>query len=333
MLKTKLNLLCCLPLLLVLTACPEKDDPYGKLVYMACSEGLSIIDVTDPAAPIEVGLAEMAQGAQDVIVIGDYAYVTEYYRKGFSIVAVENEREPALLGSIDLPDSPYALDVQDYYAFVGVDDGLRCIDISNPESPALVGFLDFNTQYGTPQDVIVEGRYAYVVDHGGLGLAIIDIDTPSNPVLVGSCLAAAELHALYLEGDHVYICENRDHGVYAVNVSDPNNPFSVGYEGVFGFNHAIYGDGYFLYVASNAAAGYDNGGLHLLTYGGDGAPYLYNSYKDLGFNGQDLVVKGEYAYVADIKGLRIMDIQDSEGIAELSFLAINGCGAIDLGDR
>jgi len=47
---------------------------HGNHVYLTDGD-LRVIDVTDPTAPVEVGMVEMPEGAEDVTVIGSRAYV------------------------------------------------------------------------------------------------------------------------------------------------------------------------------------------------------------------------------------------------------------------
>ena len=332
MLKSKVGFPFLFALAVLFVACPlDNDDPFGKLVYMTSSEGLRIVDITDPAAPIEVGMVEIL-GAQDVKVKGDYAYVTDYYGKTVKVVNVKEERTPELVGSCSLPDGPARIAVQDYYAYVTVEDGMRIIDISDPKNPGEVGFIDLGTD-GNVHDIVVDGKYAYLSDYSGKGLAIVDIDDPHAPVLAGSCSAGAYVYGIYLEGDYVYMTENSQHGILVADVSDPNAPTQVGYSEVFGFNNNIFGDGTYLYVVSTRPANYDNGGLHILSYGKD--PYLYASFKSVEYNLKDVYTKGEYAYVADFKGLRVIKISNVEEMAEIAFLPLGsgGCYGIDLGVR
>jgi hypothetical protein len=318
-------------LAILFTACPEDDDLFGKLVYITGTEGLRILDITDPVAPIEVGFVEIL-GCQDVKVKGDYAYVTDYYGKTLKVVRVKDERAPVIVGSVTLRDGPKSVAIQDYYAYVTVGEGMQIVDISDPENPGEVSYLDMESG-GNIHDIVVEGRYAYLSDYSAKGLVVVDIDDPHNPVITGSCAAGSYIYGIYLEGDYVYMTENNQHGVIVVDVSDPEAPKEVGYSSVFGFNNNIFGDGINLYVASTQAALYDNGGLHVLSYGE--SPYLYASFKSVTFNGKDVFVKGEYAYVADIKGLRVIRISNVNEMTEMAFLPLGngGCYGIDLGVR
>jgi len=138
MIKSKYLLLLIPVFTIFLTGCPDSNDPFGKLVYVTSSQGLRIVDVTDPEAPIEVGLTSMPNGANDVKVVSDYAYVTDYYNKIINVIKIKDEKSPEIVGSLTLTDRPNAIAVQDYYAYVTVEKGVRIIDISDPEKPGEV---------------------------------------------------------------------------------------------------------------------------------------------------------------------------------------------------
>ena len=71
----------------------------GGLAYVTDdSFGLRIIDVSNPAAPVELG--GLFGPAADVEVVGGLAYVA---RGGLRIIDVSNPAVPLALGAIDTP--------------------------------------------------------------------------------------------------------------------------------------------------------------------------------------------------------------------------------------
>jgi len=79
--------------------------------------------------------------------------------------------------------------------------GLRVIDISIPEYPAIVGAED------TPDDaygVAVSSNYAYVV---GGGLQVIDISVPESPAIVGAVDTPGSAAGVAVADNYAYVAD------------------------------------------------------------------------------------------------------------------------------
>jgi hypothetical protein len=122
---------------------------------------LRIIDVSDPASPVELGALATPDSAEDVEVVGGLAYVV-----GTEFVASS-------------PPSPVAPPVRFYAGW------LRVIDVSDPAFPVEVGFFDTGTAWRGSMNVEVVGDVAYVAA-GGAGLHIVDVSNPAFPVEIGA---------------------------------------------------------------------------------------------------------------------------------------------------
>ncbi|MCK5538040.1 MAG: hypothetical protein KAI79_14540, partial [Bacteroidales bacterium] len=153
----------------------------GNYAYVAGYEdGLVIIDVSDPLAPVTTGTYNTSS-AYGVHVSGKYAFVVDG-SSGLEIIDISDPSAPVTTGTYNIT-SAYGVYVSGNYAFVAVNSqGLQIIDVSNPSVPVLTG--TYNTS-GYAQDVYVSGKYAFVADNLG-GLVIIDIFDPSAPVLTGT---------------------------------------------------------------------------------------------------------------------------------------------------
>jgi hypothetical protein len=154
----------------------------GNYAYVAnYEEGLRIIDVSTPSAPLEVGFFEGEGGFLEggtltwsVYVSSNYAYVADW-EAGLRIIDISNPSMPVQVGLFDTKNWAVGIYVSGSYAYVADgSDGLRIIDISNPSTPVEVGFFDTE---GTAESVYVSGNYAYVGDWSE-GLRIIDISKP-----------------------------------------------------------------------------------------------------------------------------------------------------------
>ncbi|HXG64925.1 MAG TPA: hypothetical protein VNO70_07440 [Blastocatellia bacterium] len=119
-------------------------------------------------------------GANNITVAGVHAYIT--CDKGLVIVDLSNPLEPKIVGQIGEPflKKPKAVQIQFRYAFVCDAEGVKVIDVTNPEKAkpvegAVVRLEDAHNLY-------LVRTYAYVAA-GKQGLVIIDIENPEKPKL------------------------------------------------------------------------------------------------------------------------------------------------------
>ena len=113
-------------------------------------------------------------------------------------------------------------------AVVGLNSGeLKVLDISNITSPSVSGGL---SGFGQPYDIAMsaDGRYAFVSDLSGY-LRVVDLSTPSNPVLIASVTSPFSTlsppSSLALQGSLLYIAGT--FGVFCYDISTPSSPALV----------------------------------------------------------------------------------------------------------
>lgn len=116
-------------------------------------------------------------GANNITIAGTYAYVTT--DSALVIINLDNPLKPERVLSIPL-NHPRAVAVQFRYAFVADADGLKVLDVTNPERARLVDGA--SVRLAEARDVYVARTYAYVAN-GHEGVAIIDVENPEKPAL------------------------------------------------------------------------------------------------------------------------------------------------------
>jgi hypothetical protein len=132
----------------------------GEFAYVACDiEGMHVLDVSDPTTPREIGVFDGPQGAADVVVDGNHAYVAGGEDAvTLRIADISDPRGPRSLGRYgDWIVGSVA--VQGGCAFLGGD----IVEVSNPAAPVRVGSY-------AGWDAVVAGDYAYVADEGGFAI-------------------------------------------------------------------------------------------------------------------------------------------------------------------
>lgn len=144
----------------------------GNYAYIADFQGLSVLDITDPAHPEVVASLEIGEflTPAELSVAGDYAYLVwnniwEMYG-GFSIIDVSDPENPSHLGYFSWEGYVCDIAFTEDYIFVA-SGGLRVVNMSDPEYPHEVGFYDTN---GSASGVAVAGNLTYVADCFSLGI-------------------------------------------------------------------------------------------------------------------------------------------------------------------
>jgi hypothetical protein len=147
---------------------------------------LNIVDVTNPAAPVQVGrcvYGNPTQSESAIAVSGNIAYVMHDSRN-------------ATLNRIQ---------------------ALKIIDVSDKSHPTLLNSSIPSTEAG----IAVLGNYAYVSDHGAM--RILDVTNPADPVTVAQVAGTEFVNAISAISNYVFIARSF-HGVEIVDVTDPSHP-------------------------------------------------------------------------------------------------------------
>lgn len=156
----------------------------GALAYAACGiYGLHVLDVSDPAAPVETGsVADMYAfrvQAQDGV-----AYVADYGEVGVQMVDVADPASPSLLGQFESDGGVKDIEISGERAYLAASPELEILDISEPGAPTLLGSIpDLPGSWA----LSLAGDRAYVAAAGGFdGVYVVDIADFDPPYLLGS---------------------------------------------------------------------------------------------------------------------------------------------------
>ncbi|MFH1843199.1 MAG: FlgD immunoglobulin-like domain containing protein [bacterium] len=261
--------------------------------------GVQVCDISDPTLPVITGVYNTPGMARGVAVAGDLVLVADGVT-GLALVDVSDPTAPQLVGIHDTPGSAIAVAVAGDLAYVADrESGLQIVDISDPTSPTSVG------SYDTPDDtwaVAVDGDLVYLGDSGN-GIVIVDASDPTLPVLLGALDTSGSVRGIQVAGDELLVAAY--YQVLVLDVSNPTSPF---------IRHAIDTPGTVTRVAS--------AGIHAFAVAGSGGGFISLRYRErtdplllgsISLPGPplDLVVAGDYAFVADYtNGLAVVDISD-----------------------
>jgi hypothetical protein len=241
----------------------------GDYAYVSGdTDGLRIINIANPAFPVQVGRYLGGLSGGSVAVAGSYVY--EAY-SGLRVINVTNPFSPTLAGQYNIASGQSrSVAISGTYAYLANDNGLYIINIANPAAPTQTGF------YSTPTvfEVAVVGNYAYIAVGGPfdsfVGLRIINISNPSSPSQTGFLsLGGTFCEGVAVVGSFAYVT-TWDGGLHVINVSNPASPVQVGNINPTGTERGVAISGHYAYVAAESAS--------IIDVSSPNNPKLANSY-------------------------------------------------------
>jgi|GEM_PF-1576397 len=182
----------------------------GNYAYLGCYEGgLSIINITNPQSPTEVGFWDAPNEwfEPDAIdVVGNYAYIAAY--DGLYIINVSNPANPTLAGTYSIPGWPSGIDVSGNFAYVGYSGaGLQILNVANPFNISQIGnyFISGTGDWGV-NNVYLTGNNLFVC-YEYSGFWILNIANPSTPLEIGCYDTPFSCIYLALSGDYAFVID------------------------------------------------------------------------------------------------------------------------------
>lgn len=259
------------------------------LAYLArYQDGLRIVDVSDPAAPVDVGHGpcEHADGGE---IYNDVKLIAAGGRR-FAVLASDQA-------------------------------GAVVWDVTTPSAPAIVAHLGTAEpgEGAAVHTLFLDGGRAYLANLRR-GLEIWDLTAPAAPVKLGELALAgapdgAFLHDLYVEGDRAYL-NYWSAGLVIVDVADPAAPRVLGR--FAGYGETTSHSSWVTTVGGRriAAHGDEQWGSHLrlvdVTEGGAGFAREVGAWQTRPeVSAHNVMAAGDEVVVAHYQdGVRVIDIAD-----------------------
>ncbi|UCG92587.1 MAG: T9SS type A sorting domain-containing protein [candidate division WOR-3 bacterium] len=223
-------------------------EMYDSHAYIADGyNGLCIIDISDPTAPVQIGYYDTDGQASDVAAEDSFAYVADW-ANGFTIVNVSDLSGPYEVGHCPNIGHAFSVTLKDTLAYVSVFDGsLKIINVSDPSNPFIIGEFPPGP-YVYTADILIEDTLAYIncgFSVGGgstIHFAVVNIKDPANPIYIAGLEIPPTNRGIVKVGNYIYTnCQWM--GVYIIDVTDPTAPNVVGIydetDGT-GYGHIIY---------------------------------------------------------------------------------------------
>lgn len=291
--------------------------------YVTTDSTLQILDVSDPAAPSPVGTLTTSMQALEVAVTEGHAYVlTGTYRpraaRELKVIDVGTPAEPQTVGSIGTPNYPEHLAAGKNHIYLDGENGVRTVDVTNPNTPRDVGFIEERTGQHVSHPTVVGDSLVYFTRSQGLEVA--NRSDPAHPQPRATVTAPVP-HAVAVEGTYAYLALGAN-GLEAVNLSEPDHSEALGeLEG-----HAATGA---VATHSNYAYVEAGDGLRILDVSDSTRPEVvgFNTFRDGSI--EEITVADSTAYLKYGQKFVILDLSDPSRPTEVA--RISGSHGIAVG--
>jgi hypothetical protein len=209
-------------------------------------------------------------------------------------------------------DGVYDVKIRGDYAYLACgDEGMRIIDISNPEAYQDVG----QVIYGDVQVLAIDGNLAFLGSTWD-GVPIVDISNPESPREISIVQFEGLKQAIRIKDNYAFMCSNWG-ALIIVDISDPASPQIVWDSLGTRTANDIDIHGNIAYVATSYF------GLLVMDISNPASPQVLSSYvtgDNQSING--VAVSGNYAYLAaGWNGLEVVDLATMQLVAAIDSLS------------
>jgi len=197
----------------------------NRLYTTSSNSELLIINITNLTNPFIEGLVSVPGFPQDVVVNDNISYVA--VPEKIYLVNTADPSNFAITDSILINEFSPSLDIKDNKLYVADGSwGLKIFDISSSETPRLLGTYSNNKL--DARDILVKGKYAYVLNFAFQQLDVFDISDPTLPSMIYEIQANVGLDAessIWL--DHLFVPTTKsvtDFYSQKIEIFDISNP-------------------------------------------------------------------------------------------------------------
>ena len=164
---------------------------------------------------------------------------------------------------------------------------------------------------GTPHEVVIEGRTAFVAA-GGAGLLLIDVGHSGAPTVLSTCDTPGEAWDVDVDGDYAYVADGSA-GLTVVDVSDLGAPFVAGSLATPGEARGVEVTGDLLCLAATSH-------FHTICVADPTSPFNYGGPWSVPGEALDVALRGDLCAVAcGSGGIMLADVTHPSGVSALAY--------------
>ena len=179
---------------------PDASGIYAKdnYVYLTRLNGsgpeLLIIDVSDPDYPQSLGSLELEKNANEIVVLGDFAYIASG-PNGYQLMTIDikDPAQPSVVGHFSLPEDQNALTIAGFEStvIIGTEKGvIYAFDVTDPTNPLKKGEIALRDNANNKVNDMALGldnHYIFTVsDVPNREFQVYDISDISSPFFISS---------------------------------------------------------------------------------------------------------------------------------------------------
>jgi hypothetical protein len=191
----------------------------GRVDNAATNEFL-IVNASNPASPVWTGSLNLSGNANEISVLGNYAYVASSNNsQELQVVNITNPSVPTLAGSLNLSSNTDALTITSFGSTVAIGQGstLYLVNVTTPASPSVLGSINTG---GTINDISLgnSNTYAFLASsNNSAEFQVINITTSSLPSTLESLDVSGNSGLLGIAYD---AATDRAYGVSTANTQE-----------------------------------------------------------------------------------------------------------------
>ena len=199
-------------------------DETGQTAYTVGAGGLFILGVEDQGFTVRsnTNVSGIRGSFDKVELLDDGLIAVSARNRGVKVLRFDNGERITEIASMDVEDASGMAWHAPYLSVASHAGRLDIFDLSNPETPTLVGAID---ELGHPWELVAVGNRLYVADNS-LGIVTIDISDPNSPRILSQVSAAGGAQDLHVQSGYLYAAVGSA-GVETFRLTDPDLPHSM----------------------------------------------------------------------------------------------------------
>lgn len=170
-----------------------------------------IVNVATPSAPILAGFLDLGEAGNEVVTLGNFAYVASSDNtQELKVINISNPSSPSLAGSLNLSGNNDAQSIAGFGSTIvigRIGGEMDTIDVSTPSAPTLLGTYSAGNNIN---DISLGNGNLYVflgTSNNTAEFQVINISNLASPTLLGSYNYAADINGVSSSSfnDRVYV--------------------------------------------------------------------------------------------------------------------------------
>jgi len=299
----------------------QRIDVDGNYLYGLTDNEITIVDVSNPSSPSQVGIYTRGDRYfSSLVASGDYCYIASGAH-GLHIVNVATKSSPSFSGECYDADGGHAYSLCYENDYVYLADGYSClevIDVSNRASPTEVGYYSETGEWvasGVSGDsVLLCGTWT------ANKILRVDVSTKSTPSKAGEFSMGGFATGVWVEDDYVFLCNLQD-GLNVLDTSVIYDPTLISNynDGQGGFEVFVEDD--IIYLAASMD------GFRMINWSNPASLLEIFEYGFPMDDSRGVTVVDEIAYVVDqLRGVYVFNVSNPKTVVEIDHFTTDGAG-------